>query len=219
MVGAPAGDVAATVRAELARARMEKRSLLVYVGATWCAPCQTFHRLVEEGRLDARLPGLRLVEFDSDRDGSALRAAGYTARRIPLFARPGADGRAIAGRWFEGGQSLDTAAAVDEVVSRLTALLQPTSVSAAPPAVDAAPAKARAEPPGTEAPLPRDRVRLAPAASPQVDRAQRAADLSTRRTGGAWRVAESLIQPEGVVINRSRPGTASPIVPCAKKRG
>ena len=41
---APPGEAAAVVASELTRARREGRELLVYVGATWCEPCQRFHR-------------------------------------------------------------------------------------------------------------------------------------------------------------------------------
>src|SRR2546423_1374611 len=91
---APPGDAATVVATELAKARREGRELLVDVGATWCEPCRRFHEAAAAHRLDADFPRLRLLEFDSDRDGERLATAGYVSRLIPLFARPGADGRA-----------------------------------------------------------------------------------------------------------------------------
>jgi hypothetical protein len=44
---------------------------------------------------------LRLLEFDSDRDGPQLELADYTSRLVPLFARPKADGKAT-GKQIEG---------------------------------------------------------------------------------------------------------------------
>src|SRR6266404_5455034 len=45
MVAAPpGGDVPTTVKRELDRAQRDGRQLLIYVGATWCEPCQRFHR-------------------------------------------------------------------------------------------------------------------------------------------------------------------------------
>src|SRR5215216_4838017 len=49
--------------------------VLVYVGATWCEPCQRFHKALESGQLDEDLAGTKFIEFDSDRDAAELRAA------------------------------------------------------------------------------------------------------------------------------------------------
>jgi thiol-disulfide isomerase/thioredoxin len=123
MVSAPAGgDVPTLVKSELDRARRDGRQLLVYVGATWCEPCQRFHRAAAEHKLDRDFPGLRLLEFDDDRDGVRLATAGYSGRLIPMFARPGADGRGT-GRQVEGSVKGD--GAVTEIVPRLRALLTP----------------------------------------------------------------------------------------------
>ena len=119
---APEGttDVALAVRDAAARAQKDGRSLLVYVGATWCEPCQRFHHAVEQGELDSAFPQLSVLAFDTDRDGEALANAGYVSRLIPLFAVPNADGRA-SGRQIEG--SVKGAAAASEITPRLRALL------------------------------------------------------------------------------------------------
>jgi thiol-disulfide isomerase/thioredoxin len=123
MVAAPAGgDVPTTVKRELERAQRDGRQLLVYVGATWCEPCQRFHRAAAEHKLDRDFPGLRLLEFDNDRDGARLAMAGYGGKFIPLFARPGTDGRGT-GRQIEG--SIKGDGAVNEIVPRLRSLLTP----------------------------------------------------------------------------------------------
>jgi hypothetical protein len=115
----PDGEVAPLVMSTRASLGADAR-LLVYVGASWCEPCRRFHRAVEEGKLDSTFPGLRLLEFDLDRDHERLTRAGYVSRLIPLFARPGADGRA-SGLKMEG--SIKGDGAVDEIVPRLTAIL------------------------------------------------------------------------------------------------
>jgi thiol-disulfide isomerase/thioredoxin len=89
--GAP---VAPFIAGELARGRTDRRGVLVYVGATWCEPCQSFHRAVQAGELDDMLDGVRLVEFDLDADRQPLESAGYASRLIPLFALPKSDGTA-----------------------------------------------------------------------------------------------------------------------------
>lgn len=96
------GDVAALVRTEQKRTGASPRQLLVYVGASWCEPCQKFHHAAERGDLDATFPELTLVEFDLDRDRDRLAAAGYVSRYIPLFALPKEDGTA-SGKQVEGG--------------------------------------------------------------------------------------------------------------------
>jgi thiol-disulfide isomerase/thioredoxin len=121
IVATPAdGDVAEIVRAELARAQGDGRRVLVYVGATWCEPCQHFHDAARAGKLDGAFPGLRLVEFDLDRDRDRLQGAGYSSRMIPLFALPRADGMA-SGEQIEG--SIKGPAAVEQIKPRLQALL------------------------------------------------------------------------------------------------
>jgi hypothetical protein len=121
-VAAPAsGEVAPLVKQALDDARREHRRVLVYVGATWCEPCRRFRRAVEEHKLDAAFPGLRLLEFDLDRDKERLATAGYVSRLIPLFARPADDGRA-SGRQMEG--SIKGDGAVGEITPRLAELLQ-----------------------------------------------------------------------------------------------
>ena len=117
-----AGDLAAYVKTEVARGQAEHRPVLVYVGATWCEPCQRFHHAAEAGLLDTRIPGLRFLTFDLDRDRDRLDAAGYTSRFIPLFALPLPDGRSSK-RQIEG--SIKGDGAIDEIVPRLKALLAP----------------------------------------------------------------------------------------------
>src|SRR4051794_1835975 len=117
-VAAPAdGEVAAIVQGEFARARDQGRTLLVYVGATWCEPCKRFHDAAAAGQLDATFPGLRLVEFDLDRDRDRLERAGYASRMIPLFALPRADGTG-SGQQIEG--SIKGEGAVHQISPRLT---------------------------------------------------------------------------------------------------
>src|SRR4051812_43304504 len=60
-------EVRPLISAELAKARAQHATLLVYVGATWCEPCRHFHDALTAGELDASLPDLRFLEFDYDR--------------------------------------------------------------------------------------------------------------------------------------------------------
>ena len=122
MVPAGPGDVPTLVRRELARAATDHRQLLVYMGATWCEPCRRFHQAAAAHKLDRAFPSLRLLEFDDDRDAARLAMAGYTSRYIPMFARPGPDGRGT-GRQIEGSVKGD--GAVNEIVPRLRTLLGP----------------------------------------------------------------------------------------------
>src|SRR4051812_35497521 len=114
------GEAAAVVAGELQKAKRDGRQLLVYVGATWCEPCRQFHRAAQEGKLDASLPTLRLLEFDADRDNERLAVAGYFSRYIPLFALPNGDGRA-SGKQIEGATKGTDPAAV--LVPQLKTLL------------------------------------------------------------------------------------------------
>ena len=116
----PGGDVQPIITTELAQSAVAGDRFLVYVGASWCAPCRAFHDAAEAGTLDAKLPGLRLLEFDADRDTDALEAAGYHSNLIPLFAVPRIDGRA-SGKQTEG--AIKDRDAVEQLVPRLEALL------------------------------------------------------------------------------------------------
>ncbi len=120
IVKATGEDVAETVRREVVRARADKREVIVYVGATWCEPCQYFHNAAAAGELDAAFPGLRVVEFDLDRDREALARTGYASKMIPLFALPREDGSG-SGEQIEG--SIKGPGAVPQITPRLTALL------------------------------------------------------------------------------------------------
>ena len=86
--------IAPFVAAALKEGRRTHHGVLVYVGATWCEPCQQFHHAVEKGELDDLLAGVRLIEFDLDVDRDALTKAGYQSELIPLFALPNDDGTA-----------------------------------------------------------------------------------------------------------------------------
>jgi thiol-disulfide isomerase/thioredoxin len=104
---------------ELADAAHER--VLVYVGATWCEPCQHFHEAVQRGELNGTLNGLRFLEFDQDHDAPALKTAGYFYQYIPVLALPDPDGRNH-GRMISG--SIKGPRAIQEnLVPRLQALL------------------------------------------------------------------------------------------------
>ena len=114
------GDVATQVQAFVRAAHAERRTPLVYVGATWCEPCRYFHAAAERGELDAEFPPMALLEFDQDRDGSRLAAAGYASRMIPLFVVPAEDGRGGPQR-IEG--SIHGPGSPGQIAPRLRAIL------------------------------------------------------------------------------------------------
>lgn len=116
----PDADVPVYLKQQLERARADGRDLLVYVGASWCEPCQRFHHAAVVGELDKTFPTLRLVAFDNDRDGEKLAAAGYRSHYIPLFAVPGPDGQG-SGHQIEG--SIKGDGAVAQITPRLRQLL------------------------------------------------------------------------------------------------
>jgi len=120
IVHAGAGDVAVIVAAEVARAAAAHRKVIVDVGAAWCEPCQRFQAAVEHGELDDSFSDLTIVEFTLPDDEKRLQAAGYKSQYIPLFAVPGADGRA-SGKQIEG--SIKGPQAVQQISPRLRDLL------------------------------------------------------------------------------------------------
>ena len=94
-------DLAAFVQGELVESRRLGRTVVVYVGASWCEPCRRFHDALEAKELDGDLAGVDFIEMDLDADGDALRRAGYVSDMIPLFALPRGDGTS-SGRHVEG---------------------------------------------------------------------------------------------------------------------
>jgi thiol-disulfide isomerase/thioredoxin len=117
---APDGPVDKVVVGALSAARATGRQIIVYVGASWCEPCQRFHQAAARGELDATFPRLTLLEFDSEADRDRLSAAGYSSTYIPLFVLPDGDGRS-SGQQIEGG--IKGEGAVANLVPRLRELL------------------------------------------------------------------------------------------------
>lgn len=115
---AEGADVADEVRNVVAASADEK--VIVYVGASWCGPCQAFHAALERGELDEALEGVKFLEYDADRDRERLELAGYGGRLIPRFAMPGPDGK-FGGEKIEGGIKGD--GAVEHIMKRLLPLL------------------------------------------------------------------------------------------------
>ena len=121
LVDAPAsGDVKIVVRDAMIAAAKRQHRLVVYVGATWCEPCERFREAAKRGELNAKFPGLALLVFDADRDRQRLKDAGYTSTYIPLLVLPKPDGSAS--EWkMEGGEK--GYGAVAQMAPRLTTLL------------------------------------------------------------------------------------------------
>jgi hypothetical protein len=117
---AAGSDAARVVRDARQREKANGRDLVVYVGATWCEPCQRFHKAANAGELDDAFPMLTLLEFDLDSDKERLDTAGYRSDLIPLFVAPDDDGRASSKR-FEGSVKGD--AAIANIAPRLHALI------------------------------------------------------------------------------------------------
>jgi thiol:disulfide interchange protein len=109
------------VQQHVEEAEVSGKRVLVYVGATWCEPCQRFHKALASGQLDEALAGTQFIEFDADHDKAELKQAGYASKYIPLFSVPDPNGHA-SGRAIEGSINGDRAIRED-LVPRLLALL------------------------------------------------------------------------------------------------
>ena len=120
LIPAPPGDVAEIVKSARTAARAHGRALMVYIGATWCEPCQRFHHAAEEGKLDDKFPTLSLLVFDLDRDGDRLKRAQFAPGYVPYFGVPGDDGHATSAA-TEG--SIKGEGAVDNISPRLEELV------------------------------------------------------------------------------------------------
>jgi hypothetical protein len=116
-----AEPLATIVSRERVRAKNEGRDLLIYVGAEWCEPCKRFHDAAKRGELDEVFPTLRLLELDYDHDKDRLTQAGCMTPKIPLFARPNAEGGCDLNRSMTG--SVKGPGAVAHITPRLKRLL------------------------------------------------------------------------------------------------
>jgi hypothetical protein len=95
-------DPRAYLQRELEAARSDGRSVLVYVGASWCEPCTRFHDALASGALDSELRGARMLELDHDVHERFLRETECGSKMIPLFAKVTEQGTCSSARW-EGG--------------------------------------------------------------------------------------------------------------------
>jgi len=122
-VAAPSGlsAVEPFIREQVELASATGSRTLVYVGASWCEPCQRFHAAVLAGRLDDVLAKTRLVEFDAEQHNAPLHRAGYVYEFIPVIAIPNPDGRS-SGHLLSGSIKGPSAVTAD-LVPRLRALL------------------------------------------------------------------------------------------------
>ena len=114
------GNVKIEVLAAQKNAIRDSRTLVVYVGAKWCEPCNYFSEAVKNKSLPAALGHLRFLKFDSDVDDVRLQKAGYGGEMIPRFVIPAGDGRGSDKR-FEG--SIKGPGAVENIVDKLGIVL------------------------------------------------------------------------------------------------
>jgi len=117
---APPGPVKDVVTAAAIDAAKVGRRLVVYVGASWCEPCNYFVDALHEGALPPSLASLRILKFDNDTDDARLIEANYGGQMIPRFVKPLADGTGSKVR-FEG--SVKGPEAIGNIVPRLEALI------------------------------------------------------------------------------------------------
>jgi thiol-disulfide isomerase/thioredoxin len=120
------GAIEPWIQEQVELAEAAKLRVLVYVGASWCEPCQRFHQAVEHGELNGTLNGLRFLEFDQDQDAAALKNAGYVYQYIPVLALPDPDGRNH-GKMISGSIKGPNAVK-DNLVPRLQTLLSGQAV-------------------------------------------------------------------------------------------
>lgn len=95
------GAVDVLVREEMKSAQADGRILVVYVGASWCEPCEYFLEAIHSDSPPPELAKFRFLKFDHDKDEARLQAAGYGGAMLPRFVRPGSEGRGGLVR-FEG---------------------------------------------------------------------------------------------------------------------
>jgi hypothetical protein len=105
------------IRGEARAAEAAGETLVVYVGARWCKPCQHFESALASGKINERLAGLRLLHVDLDSRGAELATHGYTTKVIPYFVVPTPKGTPSARTFATAATDLGV---VEQIVAGLT---------------------------------------------------------------------------------------------------
>lgn len=97
------GSLATLVEAEVAKAEATGKKHVVYIGATWCPPCQAIKKYKSDPQMVTAFAGTHVIELDVD-DWTApdLTALGYKASSVPVFIAVDKDGKAK-GPTIDGG--------------------------------------------------------------------------------------------------------------------
>jgi thiol-disulfide isomerase/thioredoxin len=97
------GPLAALVAAEIATHPTGNLKPIVYLGASWCGPCQEIKRSKDDPRMLDAFDGAMVIEVDIDEwNKEQLTALGYKTGVIPVFIAVDRDARAL-GPMIDGG--------------------------------------------------------------------------------------------------------------------
>ena len=82
--------------ATLAQARKERKPLVLYLGAVWCAPCKQVEAYRSSAAGQAALAKIQLVPYDVDTPAGKLVEARYPGGGLPRFVAVDFSGRELA---------------------------------------------------------------------------------------------------------------------------
>jgi hypothetical protein len=81
------GALPVLLSGELAKAKAQKLKPIVYIGATWCAPCVAIQKNLADPLMIDAFQGTYVIHLDLDAWDKALTAAGFKNDAVPVFFR------------------------------------------------------------------------------------------------------------------------------------
>jgi thiol:disulfide interchange protein len=97
------GNLASLVKAEVANAQTAGKKPVVYIAASWCAPCKSIKKYKTDKQMTAAFEGTYIIELDVDDWKAAdLAALRYKVNSVPVFIAVDNDGKAK-GPSIDGG--------------------------------------------------------------------------------------------------------------------
>lgn len=79
------GALPVLLSGELAKAKAQKLKPIVYIGATWCAPCVAIGKSLGDPLMVDAFQGTYVIHLDLDAWDKALGQAGFRTDAVPVF--------------------------------------------------------------------------------------------------------------------------------------
>jgi hypothetical protein len=99
---APGRPLAVVLSDGAAKAKAKGLRPFLYIGATWCQPCQKLHRSLDDERMVDAFRGTYVIHLDLDAWERELPSVGLRVAQVPVFFQLDAQGKPT-GKSLDGG--------------------------------------------------------------------------------------------------------------------